>query len=108
VIYVVAAAAAFLLVDKAPQGAEHIKQLLVGSILTVTAEDLAGLCALYALVAAFHWLFRRRFLLLTLDPARAKAQGLNVGWWDFLFYASFGIVVTSSVAVAGVLLVFSF
>ncbi len=108
VIYVVSAAAAFLLIDKAPQGAEHIKQLLVGSILTVTRDDLVRLTALYALIAAFHWLFRKRFLLLTLDPARAKAQGLSVGWWDFLFYASFGVVVTSSVAVAGVLLVFSF
>ncbi len=108
VIYVVSAAAAFLLIDKAPQGAEHIKQLLVGSILTVTRDDLVRLTALYALIAAFHWLFRKRFLLLTLDPARAKAQGLSVGWWDFLFYASFGVVVTSSVAIAGVLLVFSF
>jgi zinc/manganese transport system permease protein len=31
-----------------------------------------------------------------------------VKWWDFLFYASFGFVVTSSVAIAGVLLVFSY
>lgn len=108
VIYVVSAAAAFLLIDKAPQGAEHIKQLLVGSILTATTDDLIRLAALYAVIAAFHWLFRKRFLLLTLDPARAKAQGLNVSWWDFLFYASFGVVVTSSVAIAGVLLVFSF
>jgi zinc/manganese transport system permease protein len=108
VIYVVAAAAAFLLIDKAPQGAEHIKQLLVGSILTATVDDLIRLAALYAVIAAFHWLFRKRFLLLTLDPARAKAQGLNVSGWDFLFYASFGVVVTSSVAIAGVLLVFSF
>jgi zinc/manganese transport system permease protein len=108
VIYVVSAAAAFLLIDKAPQGAEHVKQLLVGSILTATIDDLIRLAALYAVIAAFHWLFRKRFLLLTLDPARAKAQGLNVSGWDFLFYASFGVVVTSSVAIAGVLLVFSF
>jgi len=108
VIYVVSAAAAFLLIDKAPQGAEHVKQLLVGSILTATIDDLIRLAALYAVIAAFHWLFRKRFLLLTLDPARAQAQGLNVSGWDFLFYASFGVVVTSSVAIAGVLLVFSF
>ncbi len=108
VIYVVSAAAAFLLIDKAPQGAEHIKQLLVGSILTADGADLVRLAALYAAIAAFHWFFRKRFLLLTLDPARAKAQGLNVGWWDFAFYATFGVVVTSSVAIAGVLLVFSF
>jgi len=108
VIYVISAAAAFLLVDKAPQGAEHIKQLLVGSILTATREDLAGLFGLYTLIALFHWLFRKRFLLLSFSPHEARQQGLRVWLWDFLFYASFGLVVTSSVAIAGVLLVFSF
>jgi len=108
VIYVISAAAAFLLVDRAPQGAEHIKQLLVGSILTATREDLAGLLGLYTLIALFHWLFRKRFLLLSLSPHEARQQGLRVWLWDFLFYASFGLVVTSSVAIAGVLLVFSF
>ncbi len=108
VIYVISAASAFLLVDKAPQGAEHIKQLLVGSILTATREDLFNLLVLYSLIALFHWLLRKRFLLLSLRPAAARRQGLRIWLWDFLFYASFGIVVTSSVAIAGVLLVFSF
>lgn len=107
VIYVVSAAAAFLLVDKAPQGAEHIRQLLVGSILTVTRADLFQLAGLYALIALFHWVFRKRFLLLSLSPERARREGVRVWLWDFLFYASFGVVITSSVAIAGVLLVFS-
>jgi len=108
VVYVVAAAAVLLLVDQAPQGAEHIKRLLVGNILTVTAADVARLAALYGAVAAFHWIFRRRLLLVSFDPAQARAQGLRFWLWDFLFYASFGVVVTSSVAVGGVLLVFAF
>jgi len=95
VIYVVAAAAAFLLVDKAPQGAEHIKQILTGSILTIGWEDLVTIAVLYALIGAVHAALRGRM-----------AQG---SWgWDFFFYATFGVVVTSSVALAGVLLVFSF
>lgn len=108
VVYVVAAAAALLLVDQAPQGAEHIKRLLIGNILTVTAADVARLAALYGTVAAFHWIFRRRMSLVSFDPAHARAQGLRFWLWDFLFYASFGVVVTSSVAVGGVLLVFTF
>jgi zinc/manganese transport system permease protein len=95
VIYVVAAAAAFLLVDRAPQGAEHIKQILTGSILTVGAGELLAITALYAVVGALHVAARER---ITRDS-----------WgWDFFFYATFGLVVTSSVALAGVLLVFSF
>lgn len=107
VTYVVAAAAAFLLVDQAPQGAEHIKQLLVGSLLTVTYADLFKLLLVYAAIGLFHWLLRKRFLLLSLSPNEARRMPRAL-LWDFLFYASFGVVVTSSVAVAGVLLVFSF
>lgn len=107
VTYVVAAAAAFLLIDQAPQGAEHIKQLLVGSILTVTHADLLKLLAVYATIGLFHWILRKRFLLLSLSPEEGRRLPRAL-LWDFLFYASFGVVVTSSVAVAGVLLVFSF
>ena len=53
-------------------------------------------------------MFRRQFLAISLDPAGAEAGGLSLRFWDFLFYASFGFVVTSSVAIAGVLLVFCY
>lgn len=100
VIYVVAAAAAFLLVDKAPQGTEHIKQVLTGNILTSGADELLWVTPVYAAIGASLW------------AARAQLAEPGSGWsawlWDFFFYASFGVVVTSSVALAGVLLVFSF
>jgi zinc/manganese transport system permease protein len=100
VIYVVAAAAAFLLVEKAPQGTEHIKQVLTGNILTTGTGELALIVPIYAAIAGLLWRFRNRL---------AIAGGGLSGWlWDVLFYACFGIVVTSSVAIAGVLLVFSF
>jgi zinc/manganese transport system permease protein len=108
VLYVVLAAAAFLLIDRAPQGAEHIKQLLVGNILTVTGADLGRLAAVYGAIGALHAVYARRFLLVSREPERARAQGVRVWAWDVAFYASFGVVVTSSVAIAGVLLVFSF
>ena len=100
VIYVVAAASAFLLVDSAPQGAEHIKQILTGNILTVGTDDLFLIVPLYAAIGIVHALLRNR--LSSLPSGKAG------WWWDFFFYASFGLVVTSSVALAGVLLVFSF
>lgn len=106
IIYAVSAGLAVLVVDRAPQGAEHIKQLLVGSILSVTREDVLGLAALYAAIGALHWAVRRPMLQLSLEPAAAAAR--NVLLWDILFYATFALVVTSSVRVAGVLLVFSY
>jgi zinc/manganese transport system permease protein len=108
VVYAVSAAAAVLLVDRAPLGAEHLRSMLVGSILTVEGPDVAKVAALYAAVGLFHWGCRRPFFLISTDPGAAVRDGWRVRGWDFLFYASFGLVVTSSVRVAGVLLVFSY
>src|SRR5947207_1694044 len=96
VIYVVAAAAAILLIDRAPQGAEHLKQILTGNILTSGWNDVVVVVPLYAAIGLLHFLLRRRL------------TGAGTLAWEFVFYATFGVVVTSSVAIAGVLLVFSF
>lgn len=108
IVYAVSAAVAVLVVDRAPQGSEHIKQLLVGSILTVTLREIGTLTLLYGIVGALHWAIRQPLLEISFDPEAALAKGRWLRWWDFLFYASFGFVVTSSVQIAGVLLVFSY
>lgn len=108
IVYAASAAAAILVLDRSPQGAESIKQLLVGSILTVTPADVRALAILYAALGVLHWLARRPLLAISQDPQAARAQGRAVVWWDLFFYATFGLVVTSSVRVAGVLLVFSY
>jgi zinc/manganese transport system permease protein len=82
--------------------------MLVGSILSVRGSEVIGIAALYAAVGVFHWLCRRPFFLISTEPAAAYDEGWRVRGWDFLFYASFGVVVTSSVRIAGVLLVFSY
>jgi zinc/manganese transport system permease protein len=82
--------------------------MLVGSLLAVTPGEVARIAGLYALVGVFHWVCRRPFFLISADPDAAFRAGWRVRLWDFLFYASFGLVVTSSVRVAGVLLVFSY
>ena len=108
VVYAVSAAAAVILVTHAPHGAEHLRGMLVGNILTVSGADVAKVFALYAVVGLLHWQWRRPFLLISTDPDAAFRAGWSVRWWDFLFYATFGLVVTSSVRIAGVLLVFSY
>src|SRR5262245_4967128 len=108
IVYAVSAALAVLVVDRAPQGGEHIRQLLVGSILTVSGAEVARLAALYAVIGALHLAARRPLLEISLDPERALARGRRVGAWDLCFYLTFGGVVTSSVQIAGVLLVFAY
>jgi len=108
IVYVVASAAALLVADKAPRGAEAVKDILVGSILWVTPGTIIRLAAAYAVLGLFHFALRRRFLKVSFHPEQALQEGLKIRWWDFWFYLSFGIVITLSVPVAGVLLVFSF
>jgi zinc/manganese transport system permease protein len=108
IVYVVATAAAILVADQAPAGAETIKESLVGSILWVTWSDILKLAAAYAAIGVLHYLLRERFLTISLNEEEALAKGWKVRWWDFLFYLSFGIVITLAVPIAGVLLVFTF
>jgi zinc/manganese transport system permease protein len=106
IVYAVSAALGVLVLDRAPQGAEHIKQLLVGTILTVTPQEVALLAALYGGIGALHLALRRPLLRASLRPQDMPHGSLLL--WDTLFYASFALVVTSSVRVAGVLLVFCY
>jgi len=108
IAYAVASAAAILAMSKATGETEHLKDMLVGNILAVSRHDVLKTAILYGVVGVFHYIFRRRFLLISTDPEQAEAQGMSIRFWDFLFYASFGFVVTSSVAIAGVLLVFCY
>ncbi len=106
VIYVVSAAASILVLDRTPHGAELLKTVLVGQILWVDWEDVLRLVILYAIVGALHWGFRGPLLALSAPEPAKTCPGTRA--WDFLFYASFGVVITASVPIAGVLLVFTF
>jgi len=112
IAYAVASAASILAMSKATSESEHLKDMLVGNILAVSWAEVLKTAGLYAVVGAFHYVFRRQFLAISMSHNQRDGEStidhLNVRWWDFLFYASFGFVVTSSVSIAGVLLVFCY
>ena len=111
ICYAVASAASILAMSKATSEGEHLKDMLVGNILAVSWWEVGKTALLYGAVGLFHYVFRRQFFAISLDhreEGHAAALGLSVPLWDFLFYASFGFVVTSSVSIAGVLLVFCY
>jgi zinc/manganese transport system permease protein len=108
IAYAVASAMAILLMSKATGETEHLKDMLVGNILAVSWGEVKKTALLYGAVGIFHYIFRKKFLLISMNHDKAEQSGVNVRLWDFLFYASFGFVVTSSVAIAGVLLVFCY
>jgi zinc/manganese transport system permease protein len=108
ICYAVASAAAILAMSKSTSESEHLKDMLVGNILAVSWPEVGKTAMLYGAVGLFHYIFRKRFLSISMDAKRAEAEGTSIRFWDFLFYASFGFVVTSSVSIAGVLLVFCY
>lgn len=108
ITYAVSAALLVIILSRSGEGDEHIRQTLVGNILLVSAPEVIKIAVIYAAIGIFHYIFREKFFLISRDPDQAFRKGLNVRLWDFLFYISFGFVVTSSVKIAGVLLVFSF
>jgi zinc/manganese transport system permease protein len=108
ICYAVASAAAIVAMSKSTAQTEDLKEMLVGNILSVSWAEVRKTALLYGAVGLFHFLLRKKFLLISMHPEKAEEQGMSVRLWDFLFYASFGFVVTSSVAIAGVLLVFCY
>lgn len=106
--FAVASAATILIADRAPQGSEFVEAMLTGALLWVSWATILKTALIYGAIGLLHWIYRERFLTVTLHPETAVARGWNVRWWDFLFYMSFGFVITGSVAIAGILLVFSF
>jgi zinc/manganese transport system permease protein len=108
ICYAVASAAAILAMSKATSESEHLKDMLVGNILAVSWPEVGKTAVLYGGIGLFHYVFRKQFLAISMSHHDAEATGLSVRFWDFLFYASFGFVVTSSVSIAGVLLVFCY
>jgi len=106
--YAVASAATILALSKSTSEGEHLKDMLVGNLLSVSWPEVWTTAILYLFIGAFHFVFRKRFLAISMNPDQAEAQGVSLRLWDFLFYASFGFVVTRSVSLAGVLLVFCY
>jgi len=108
IVYVVASAAAVLVANKVPGGGEAVEKTLVGSLLWVTWPQIIKLAAIYAGLGVFQFVFRHRFLTISFHPEEAEKHAWKIRWWDFLFYLSFGVVITLAVPIAGVLMVFSF
>jgi zinc/manganese transport system permease protein len=107
ILYAAATAVPLLLLSHHAEGAELLHHMIAGSLLTVTPRELVKIAILYAALGLFFYRCRHRFDTISRNRAHAEAQGWNLVWWDFLFYAAFALVVTSSVAIAGVLLVFA-
>lgn len=107
VVYVVAAATTVLLLSKSPHAHEQMEEMLTGKLLFVDRDEVLHTAALYAVLGLLHVFFFRPFLAISNSAEDTEANGIRVRLWDCLFYAMFALMVTRSVAIGGVLVVFS-
>ncbi|MDH3205220.1 MAG: metal ABC transporter permease [Gemmatimonadota bacterium] len=103
ITFVVAGAAVIMLAGFTAEGTQHLQETMTGTLIWVDWSTIGRMAAVYAVVGIFHFVLRRPFLTVSFAPEKAE----RVRLWDFLFYASFGLVISFSVEVAGVLMVFS-
>jgi zinc/manganese transport system permease protein len=108
ITFVVAAAGVILMLSRVAGGKEELEHLLTGDILNVTANEIGRRTLLFVALAGFFAAFHKRFAMISSQPDLAFDQGMRVGFWDFLFYAAFAVIVVSFVRVAGVLLTFAY
>jgi zinc/manganese transport system permease protein len=107
IVYVVTSAMMVIVLSRSGEGDEHIRHVLAGNILLVTKQEVMIVAIIYGIIGGIHYVFRRQFLLISCHPEEARQQGLNIRFWNFIFYVTFGIVVTSSTRIVGVMLVFA-
>jgi zinc/manganese transport system permease protein len=103
IVYAVASSVTVLVLSRAPHGAEHMKEMLVGSLLLASWSDVGSIAIAYVLLGGVQLAFAKRFVQMSWRPD----EGVSMPW-DFGFYLLIGLVITLSVQVAGVLLVFSY
>ena len=101
VLYIFSISAAILILDRSPHGLEEFKTILNGNIIWVTPREILSTFIVYASVGALHLFLRKQFHALTFE-------GKGSFLMEFLFFASFAIVLVKSVKIAGILQVFSF
>jgi len=104
-VYVVTTALSIVILSRSTQGMEELKSLFNGNILWVRWEEIAVVAISYFFLAAFHLLYRKKFYTLSFSDSESQTPGFI---WEFLFFASFAVVITLAVNIAGVLLVFAF
>lgn len=109
-VYVVATAITIVILSRSNQGMEELKAMLNGNLLFVRWQEILVLAIAYAALAALHAVFFRRFYALSFGDSYPDTGGKGRGafFWELLFFASFALVITLGVDLAGVLLVFAY
>jgi len=106
--YAIAAAAALFLVGIAPGGHMHIQHILSGSLLWTCWRQIITSLIVFSLIGLAFYLIRKPIAQTSNDYQKGTTKGLRVVFWDFVFYVLLGVVITLSVQIGGIVVVFAF
>lgn len=108
ILYALASSLGIIFIAKSPQAERYILELLSGNVLTVTSFELLSVFVIFSLAIALHYLFYKQFIFISFDPETAATSGLNVKFWNFIFYLILGVVISFGIKTSGVVLTFSY
>ena len=104
IMYAMTLVISLMLGDKLTGGAAYVTKTLSGSMLWVTWPLVGVTLAVYSALLLFHYRFRHRFIALAEGSPRMQNEKV----WDFLFFATQGVITVLIVPIAGVLLAYAF
>src|SRR4029079_16375328 len=109
IIYAFASALTVLLISKTPHGDSDIQEVLFGSILSVSWQQISLLGIVFGAIAILHLVFFKKFFTLTESFESGDNHLVGIfNIWNFLFYISIGLAIVFAVKINGVIPVFSY
>lgn len=103
-VYVVSTALSIVILSRSSQGMEELKSMFNGNILWATWDEIIVVAVAYVVLAALHGFYHKRFYAMSFNEGNESKSSVL---WEFLFFASFAVVITLAVNLAGILLVFA-
>ena len=109
ILYAFSSALTVLLISKTPHGDSDIQEVLFGSILSISWQQISVIGIVFGSIALVHLVFFRKFFALTESFENGENHLIGIlNVWNFLFYISIGLSIVFAVKVNGVIPVFSF
>ena len=105
IVYGLSLAVALIIADLSTGGMAYIKESFSGGLLWVSWGKIVSSAAVYSAVGLVHYRFHDKFFALSAGENQGAIR--NAAFWDFLFYATFGLVLVNSVRIGGVFVVFA-
>lgn len=105
VFFAIAIAFGLAVASRERGAARDVQRFLYGDILTIGDGGILAMAGLFLAVALFQTIGNNRLLAMAVHPVMARAHGIRVAVWQYLFAGLLALTVSFAVWTMGMLLV---